>query len=180
MYSQRVEPTGFSPHGVGCPSHSSTRPCAHGEADASLYGNIGSFLQNMDLSNREYRRKVQQTAEFFRFHNVPTKLQKKIRAYNEFSFSVTKGINVEAIHSQLPAQLQLEVSVYLNMQMLEQVPMFQGLEPAFVKALVLLMQTSICIGGDKVCTQGEPGDRMYFVKRGMLKMIFYGWNETVR
>ena len=138
---------------------------------ASLYGNIGRFLQNMDVSGQRHRLKLLEMSEFFRFHNVPPNLRSKIRAYMEFSFSVTRGINVEAIHSQLPAQLQLEVSVYLNMQMLEQVPIFKGLPQKFIKALVVLMQTCICIGGDTVFNAGDHGDRMYFVKRGMLKVL---------
>ena len=37
----------------------------------------------------------EEPAEFFRFHNVPPKLQKKIRAYMEFSFSVTFPVRGE-------------------------------------------------------------------------------------
>ena len=88
---------------------------------ASLYGNIGLIIQNLDASGQRFRRSMQEMNEFFRFHSVPPSLQKRIKDYMEFSFSVTRGIDVEAIHSQLPAQLQLEVSVYLNTCMLEQV-----------------------------------------------------------
>ena len=73
---------------------------------ASLYGNIGLIIQNLDASGQRFRRSMQEMNEFFRFHSVPPPLQKRIKDYMEFSFSVTRGIDVESIHSQLPARQQ--------------------------------------------------------------------------
>ena len=59
--------------------------------------------------------------EFFNYHNVPSVLQKRVRNYVEFQFSVTKGINVEGFNSELPSHLQLELFLHLNRRMVEEV-----------------------------------------------------------
>ena len=58
--------------------------------------------------------------EFFNYHNVPSVLQKRVRNYVEFQFSVTKGINVEGFNSELPSHLQLELFLHLNRRMVEE------------------------------------------------------------
>ena len=57
--------------------------------------------------------------EFFVFHRVPPSLQRRIRNYTEFAFSVTRGINVEMIARELPAHLQLDIHLHLNKRMVE-------------------------------------------------------------
>ena len=67
--------------------------------------------------------------EFFNYHAVPATLQKRIRNYIEFQFSVTKGIDVEGFNQDLPSHLQLELFLHLNRRMVEQVrpPPLNGL-----------------------------------------------------
>ena len=51
-----------------------------------------------------------------------------------YAFSVTKGINVDAIASQLPPHLQLEVYLHLNRQMVMQGSIFEGCSDDFYRA----------------------------------------------
>ena len=108
---------------------------------------------------------------FARFHRLPPQLRASIRQYVDFAFAVTKGINVEAIAQQLPANLQLEIHLHLNKKMVEQVKIFNGCPKDFFKALVMKLSPCICVAGDFVFRYGEKGDRMYFVKRGMAEVL---------
>ena len=47
--------------------------------------------------------------EFIKFHDLCPALGRRIRKYVAFAFSVTKGINVDAVATQLPPHLMLEV-----------------------------------------------------------------------
>ena len=109
--------------------------------------------------------------EFFLFHKIPPPLQAKIKGYVEFAFSVTKGINVESIATQLPAHLQLEIHLHLNKKMVEQVRIFTGCPRDFYTSLVTKLQPCICVSGDYVFYAGDRGTRMYFVKRGTAEVI---------
>jgi hypothetical protein len=60
-------------------------------------------------AGQRYKRRVAEIEEFVRFHDLSPVLGAKMHKYVDFVFSVTKGINVEGIASQLPPHLQLEV-----------------------------------------------------------------------
>ena len=109
--------------------------------------------------------------EFFNYHNVPAVLQKRIRNYVEFHFSVTKGIDVEGFNNELPAHLQLELFLHLNRRMVEQVPLFNGMPSTFIKSIVMKLRPAVCIAGDHLFCCGDPMDAMYFVKRGYLHVL---------
>ena len=85
--------------------------------------------------------------------------------------AVTHGMNVEAIVAQLPAHLQLEVHLELNKKLVLQVHMFAGCAREFFDALVIKLQPCICVAGDYVFYDGEVGNKMYFVKRGMAEVV---------
>ena len=84
---------------------------------------------------------------------------------------MTKGINVDAISHQLPANLQLEIHIHLNKKMVEQVRIFTGCPKDFFNVLVTKLAPCICIAGDYVFYAGDTGKRMYFVKRGALEVV---------
>lgn len=131
-------------------------------------GVIFQFVQTLGSQNLRYRKKMGEMTEFVRFHNLPGELAKRVIGYVDFSFSVTNGIDVEQLSMQLPAHLQLEIQLAINQKMVEQVRAFEGSPKSFFEQLVMKLQPCTCLCGDTIFYQGEEGDRMYFVKRGML------------
>ena len=138
---------------------------------ASIYGNIGAFLQALDSGGVRYRKRMSDMNEFFKYHSVPSVLQKRVRNYVEFQFSMTKGIDVEGFNNALPAHLQLELFLHLNRRMVEGVPLFTGMPSTFIKSIVLKLRPAMCIAGDMLFSSGDPMEAMYFVKRGFLHII---------
>ena len=141
-----------------------------------IYGTIGQYVRMFYASGDRYRRRVDEINEFARFHRLPKSVTKQIRAYVDFAFAVTKGINVDALAHQLPANLQLEIHIHLNKKMVEQVRIFTGFPKDFFNVLVTKLQPCICISGDHVFYAGDVGKRMYFVKRGAVEVRL---NDTV-
>ena len=135
-------------------------------AYSTIYGNIHQFVQDLYGSSLRYRRRIDEMTEFARFHGLPPALRQQIRSYVDFAFAVTKGINVDAISQQLPANLQLEIHLHLNKKMVEQVRIFTGCPHDFYLSLVTRLQPTICVMGDYVFYAGDTGTKMYFVKRG--------------
>ena len=140
-------------------------------AYSTIYGNIHQFIQDLYGSSLRYRRRIDEMNEFARFHRLPPPLRAQIRQYVDFAFAVTKGINVEAIAQQLPANLQLEIHLHLNKKMVEQVRIFTGCPRDFFTSLVTKLQPCICVAGDFVFYAGDTGSRMYFVKRGTAEVM---------
>jgi len=70
----------------------------------------------------------------------------------------------------LSPALRREVVLFLNKEMVENVPFFQGQDDAFICRLILSMTTEICAPLDFVIRQGEVGRCMYFLRRGLVEV----------
>jgi CRP-like cAMP-binding protein len=51
-----------------------------------------------------------------------------------------------------------------------QVAIFEDCEPSLLRDLVIRLQLTQCCPGDKVCYQGEVGNEMYIVNKGLLQV----------
>ena len=71
-----------------------------------IYGNINQFIQNLYASGMRYRKRMAEMNEFFNYHSVPKVLQKRVRTYIDFQFSVTKGIDVEEVNAEVQSYFQ--------------------------------------------------------------------------
>ena len=107
---------------------------------AAIYGNIAEVVRNMEGSGLRLTKKLENLNEFFLAHNVPRKLQAKIRQHVELAFSSTLGIDVDSISEQFPVQLQLEVLFHLNLRMLRRVPRLRELDLKLLRELVMKVQ----------------------------------------
>lgn len=117
-----------------------------------------------------YRKHIGEYEEFVRFHNLPRELARRTLAYVNFAFSISNGIDVERLSGQLPANLQLEIQLQINKKMVEQVSLFSGSPKAFFEQLVMKLNPALCVTGDYVFYEGEEADRMFFIKRGVLRV----------
>ena len=51
-----------------------------------------------------------------------------------------------------------------------QVAIFEDCEPSLLRDLVIRLRLTQCCPGDKVCYQGEVGNEMYIVNKGLLQV----------
>ena len=64
---------------------------------------------------------MDQIQEFIRFHrNLPSSLAKKLHAYNDFSFSINRGLEVAQIATVLPPNLQQDMFFHLHAHLVKQ------------------------------------------------------------
>jgi CRP-like cAMP-binding protein len=54
--------------------------------------------------------------------------------------------------------------------MVESVKIFAGCPRAFIQSLVFKLVPSICVLGDNIVTEGEFGDCLYFIRRGIAEV----------
>jgi len=137
---------------------------------ASIYGSLSQIIASLDTISVRFRGRMEMIREFCEYHNVPPSLRKRIFNYAIFSFSVTKGIDVESVSNQLPSHLQLELFLHLNLKSVSQVPIFEGTPTAFLKCVVMKLRPTVTISNDFVYRKGDPADHVYFIKRGFLQV----------
>ena len=73
--------------------------------------------------------------------------------------------------SQLPKSIRTELMFRQNITFIQKVKLFQLSDVSFVIALLRLMKPMICMAGDHIVRVGELAESMYFIKRGLAKVV---------
>jgi voltage-gated potassium channel len=136
-----------------------------------VIGNVAALLANIDPARVRHRELVDRVSAFMRYRGVPAGLQRRILDYYEYLWEKRLGYDESAAISGLPPTLRTEVSLFLNRDILQKVPLFHEASDDFIKAIALEMRPIIFMPGDYVIRAGEPGEEMYFISRGTVEVV---------
>lgn len=142
---------------------------------AGVYGyivaNVASILANLNPARVRYLENMERLTAFMSYRNIPTHLQKRIRDYYGYLWDKRLGYDESTVVSALPLNLRTEVSLFLNRDIIERVPLFRGASEDFIREIALQLRPVVFMPGDYVFRAGEPGMDMYFISRGRLEVI---------
>ena len=136
-----------------------------------VIGNVAALLANIDPARVRHRELVDRVTAFMRYRQVPAELQRRIHDYYDYLWGKRLGYDESAAISDLPPTLRTEVSLFLNRDILQKVPLFRGASNDFIKAIALEMRPIILMPGDYVVRAGELGEEMYFISRGTVEVV---------
>eukprot|EP00002_Diphylleia_rotans_P027803 TRINITY_DN5590_c0_g1_i3.p1 TRINITY_DN5590_c0_g1~~TRINITY_DN5590_c0_g1_i3.p1 ORF type:complete len:736 (-),score=147.16 TRINITY_DN5590_c0_g1_i3:1504-3711(-) len=139
---------------------------------ATIFGNMATLIAQMDASATRYREKLDSLHEYMRYRGLPQYLRSRILNYYDVIWSRHKGIDENLILNELPSSLRSEIALYLNRELVENVPLFKGSnEPGFINSLVVMLKPQVALEGDYIIRHGEIGREMYFLSRGEVEVV---------
>lgn len=142
---------------------------------AGLYGyiiaNVANILANINPARVHYLENMARLTAFMSYRNLPADLQKRIRDYHGYLWDKRLGYEESTVISALPVSLRTEVSLFLNRDIIERVPLFRGASEDFIRAIALQLRPMVFTPGDYVFKAGEHGEDMYFISRGTLEVL---------
>jgi hypothetical protein len=74
--------------------------------------------------------------------------------------------------------LALQLNLVLKRKLIENVPLFKDVTPMAMIGLVHRLQSTIALPNQVLLRQGEYGDRMYFITKGLLTVYIDGAAEA--
>ncbi len=131
-----------------------------------IIGNIANIIANIDVAKTQFRERVENVDTFLKYRNIPSDLQKRIHDYYDYLWESRRGYEESKLLEDLPQSLKTQVSLFLNQDIIEKVPLFQNASREFIRDLILNLKPVIYTPGDAVVTYGEIGYEMYFISRG--------------
>eukprot|EP00002_Diphylleia_rotans_P013983 TRINITY_DN2722_c0_g2_i4.p1 TRINITY_DN2722_c0_g2~~TRINITY_DN2722_c0_g2_i4.p1 ORF type:complete len:540 (-),score=80.96 TRINITY_DN2722_c0_g2_i4:1529-3148(-) len=139
---------------------------------ATIFGNMATMIAQLDASATRYREKLDNLKEFMKYRSLPSYLRSRIMNYHEIMWTRNKGIDEAQILQELPSSLRSEIALYLNRELVENVPLFKGTnEPGFINSLVVMLKPQVALEGDYIIHHGEIGREMYFISRGEVEVV---------
>ncbi|MDC7232994.1 MAG: ion transporter, partial [Spirochaetales bacterium] len=136
-----------------------------------IIGNIANIIANIDIAKSQYQEKMEKVSTFLRYKKIPADLKDKISDYYDYLWESRRGYDESSILSDLPKPLQTSVSLFLNREIIQKVPIFQGASEEFIKEIILNLEPVVFTPGDYVVIKGEIGYEMYFISRGSVDVV---------
>jgi hypothetical protein len=134
-----------------------------------LFGSITTLLASLNAHEAKFREKIDAVNAFMRELRLPKRLQQRVRAFFDFSFS--RQIEGRAVLEELPVTLQGEVLDWAHRRMLLRCPVMADAEAQFVQLLSLKLEQVIALPDEFIFSCGDAAADIYFVKEGEVAIL---------
>jgi len=138
---------------------------------ATLVGNIGSVISNMNLQQSKFQEKLDAIKSLMNIRKVSKELDKRVIKWFGYLHQNNQTIDEKEIFANLPKKLQIELASYIYLQTLKNVNIFSDCEESLLKELVTMIKIQVYSPGDFVCKKGDIGKEMFIIKRGSLNVV---------
>lgn len=134
---------------------------------ASVMTQIGSMVQS---NQSEMTSKLQSLKEWMTERDIPKPNQTKVISYFHELWMMTGVMNEEDILSKLPPAMEGEISRTLYADVISSVPIFKNLSDEIITAICRVVVPCIATKEQRIFTEGEPGEEMYFLIKGEIEV----------
>ena len=138
---------------------------------ATLVGNIGSVISNMNMQQSKFQEKLDAIKNFMVFNKVDIDLDERVVKWFDYLHKNNQTMDEKEIFSNLPQKLQIELSSHIHLQTLKNVNIFSDCEDSLLRELVTKLRVQVYSPGDFVCKKGDIGKEMFIIKKGSLNVI---------
>ncbi len=136
-----------------------------------IIGNIANLIANIDVAKSQHNEKMEKLNTFLRYRDIPQDLSKKINSYFDYLWQTRRGYDESSVLAELPASLKTWVSLFLNKDIIEKVPIFEGASEEFIKETIMNLKPVVYTPGDYIVTAGELGFDMFFISKGSVDVV---------
>ena len=137
---------------------------------ATLVGNIGGIITNMQKSRTKFQSKMDQIKSYMKQTNVPNHLQERVIKWFDYLWTHGHPVDDQQALNALPDKLKAEIGIHVHFETLKKVDFFEECEQGLLWELVLRLRTQVYSPGDYVCRKGDVGREMYIVNNGRLEV----------
>lgn len=136
-----------------------------------ILSNMASLIARLDATRDEYLSQLDRVDGFMRYNGLSARLRTKVRAYYRYLWDSRSGYDDSSVLSALPTKLRVEVSIEMNAEMIEKVPVLKGASQDLLEEIVLELKPAIVVPEEVIFRAGAPGDAMYFIHRGAVDIL---------
>ena len=138
---------------------------------ATIIGNVGSMITNMNKSNAEFQHKMDGVKQYMEFRKVSESLETRVIRWFDYLWVNRQSMDEDSVLGTLPEKLKAEIAIHVHIETLRRVAIFQDAEPGLLVELVLKLKLSVYSPGDYICRKGDIGKEMYILKRGKIVVV---------
>ena len=117
---------------------------------ATIVGNIGSMITNMNASRAEFRNKMDAIKQYMRFRRVGKDLEQRVIKWFDYLWSNKQSMDEQSVLEMLPDKLKAEIAIHVHLETLKKVRIFQDCEKGLLVDLVLKLKLQVFQASEKI------------------------------
>jgi CRP-like cAMP-binding protein len=139
------------------------------------------MIANLNASDSIFQLKMDELNEYMEARELPIQLRYEIREffYNARLSAESKLNNETKILAELSALLRSKIAFAINDSVLNKMPFFVGADHNFLMELALSMRMVCFPPHEEVILEGEIGEEMFFIFRGVVEVLRNGQQITI-
>ena len=135
---------------------------------AVAIGNVVGIINQLDEGRREHRNRQSAMSRYLRANNIESSVVQRIRRFNEYNWSRSRGVNLKEMIAELPTELRSEVTLKILGDTIYKVPLLAVASDYLRKKLLSALSLCSYPPDTVVFEEGEIGDKILFVTSGRL------------
>jgi voltage-gated potassium channel len=137
---------------------------------AVVIGNVTKLVAESDRYKEEAKQKVQSLAIFMKHYHIPSPLQHEVFNFYNHLLAQRLSENDDKIISELPQALRSELQIYMNMNLIKNVPVFKECTHDCLKKIAGSLTQVYYSPEQNVITIGELGKEMFIIGHGEVEV----------
>ncbi|ORZ40971.1 cyclic nucleotide-binding-like protein [Catenaria anguillulae PL171] len=134
-------------------------------------GSFTSSLANQRANRAVFQRRADVMADFLETSHLSKQLQQRVTRYMNHVWQRTRGIDPFTLLDDLPSTVHAELAMKAYKHLLIKVPLFEGADMAFLRAVCLALRPILFMAGDYIIRKGDLGAEMYLVLHGDVEIV---------
>ena len=110
---------------------------------ASLVGNIGTVISNMNVQQSHFQEKLDAIKYFMSFRKVSRELDQRVIKWFGYLHKNNQTIDEKDILAHLPEKLQVELASFIHMDTLKSIHIFSDCEEFLLRELVTKLKLQV-------------------------------------
>lgn len=138
--------------------------------------NVVAMVANLNAADGVFHLKMDELNDYMEARQLPVQLRFEIREFffNARMSTESKLSNEAKILAELSALLRSKIAFAINDSVLSKMPFFMGADHNFLMELALSMRMVCFPPMEEVILEGEIGEEMFFIFRGVVEIVKEG------
>eukprot|EP01012_Entosiphon_sulcatum_P041673 TRINITY_DN5555_c0_g1_i2.p1 TRINITY_DN5555_c0_g1~~TRINITY_DN5555_c0_g1_i2.p1 ORF type:complete len:544 (+),score=86.18 TRINITY_DN5555_c0_g1_i2:57-1688(+) len=143
---------------------------------ATLIAAFEHTARSLDSAKEKYLKKIDGVTDVMKYMHLPAEFQDEVLDYYRHVFKtgiMQMGGQTDTILEELPESLRVRMNMALTADIVRHVPLFKNSvqDPQLMAALVGRLRPQVVLPSSDVVRKGDPGDSMFFISSGQLRVI---------
>ena len=136
-----------------------------------IVGNISNLLMAKNRHSEANKEKLEDLSLFMHHYEVPYHLQEDVLKFYHQKIKKRLSHNDGKIIADLPLALQKEVSIYMKIKLIREIPIFKDLSKDCLTMIAKALEQVSFSADETIIKIGDHGEEMYIVDHGEVVVL---------